>query len=179
MLFASYTLLALAGFFSFVSAGRSRMHRRGVGSQYIHNKQVIAAFLDAHNEIRQAHDAVDLTWSDTLAEKADLWASNCVWSNTNGVLLNEPYGENMVAASGHISIEQAVNAFTQDENQYNPNKPVYNHFTQVVWKSTTEVGCAVSQCSNIFQDSNAATYIVCLYNPPGNIIGQTSDNVQP
>ena len=30
--------------------------------------------------------------------------------------------------------------------QYNPNNPTYSHFTQVVWKSTTQLGCAVATC---------------------------------
>jgi len=34
--------------------------------------------------------------------------------------------------------------------EYNPNNPVPSHFTQVVWKGTTQVGCAVSTCSGIF-----------------------------
>lgn len=42
--------------------------------------------------------------------------------------------------------------------QYNPNNPVPSHFTQVVWKATTEVGCAVQSCSGIF----AASFGVCF-----------------
>jgi len=33
---------------------------------------------------------------------------------------------------------------------YNPNKPVPSHFTQVVWKSTKKVECAVHMCKGIF-----------------------------
>lgn len=32
--------------------------------------------------------------------------------------------------------------------QYNPNNPTYSHWTQVVWKSTTSVGCALQNCSD-------------------------------
>jgi len=177
MIFAPYILLAFAGLLSLVSASPSRSHhRRGVGSKYLNDKRVISAFLTAHNDVRAAHGAADLTWSYTLAAKADIWASDCVWAHTNGVLLDTPYGENMVAAPGHLSIQAAVDAFTQDEFQYKPSKPTYNHWTQVVWKDTTEVGCAVSQCNNIFDD--LATYYVCFYNPPGNVVGQALANVQ-
>lgn len=37
--------------------------------------------------------------------------------------------------------------------QYDPNNPVPSHFTQVVWKGTTQVGCAVQVCSGIFPAS--------------------------
>ena len=43
--------------------------------------------------------------------------------------------------------------------QYNPSSPVASHFTQVVWKGTTQVGCAVQSCSGIF----AASFGVCLH----------------
>lgn len=33
--------------------------------------------------------------------------------------------------------------------QYDPANPTYSHFTQVVWKGTTEVGCAIAYCDSI------------------------------
>ena len=47
------------------------------------------------------------------------------------------------------------------------------HWTQVVWKGTTQVGCAVATCNNIFPAKyGPAKYYVCEYYPQGNIIGQ-------
>merc|ERR1711941_62543 len=40
------------------------------------------------------------------------------------------------------------------------------HYTQVVWKSTTAIGCGT--CGGT---------MVCQYNPPGNYQGEYSDNV--
>ena len=57
--------------------------------------------------------------------------------------------------------------------QYNPNSPQPSHFTQVVWKGSTQVGCAVQSCRGIFPDNfGPAKYFVCEYFPQGNIIGQ-------
>lgn len=138
----------------------------------------VAAFLLAHNTVRIKHHAKHLKWSVPLAEKAEQWADACNFKHTNGVLSDEPYGENIVAATGHFPIKDAVATFVQDAGQYNPAKPVYNHFTQVVWKSTTELGCAVSTCNGIFPGRGPATLYVCLYNPAGNVIGEIAQNVQ-
>jgi len=48
---------------------------------------------------------------------------------------------------------------------YDPKNPTYSHFTQVVWKGTTQVGCAVATCSGIFD----ASYGVCftVHSPVG------------
>jgi hypothetical protein len=39
------------------------------------------------------------------------------------------------------------------------------HYTQVVWKTTTEIGCGMATGS-------ANDYLVCQYSPGGNVIGQ-------
>ena len=57
--------------------------------------------------------------------------------------------------------------------QYNSGNPQPSHFTQVVWKGTKEVGCAVQKCNGIFDPSfGEASFVVCEYSPAGNVIGQ-------
>ncbi|GLB34051.1 putative SCP / Tpx-1 / Ag5 / PR-1 / Sc7 family of extracellular domains containing protein [Lyophyllum shimeji] len=176
----SLFLLALLSLTTLVSAARAlpshpsaahALSKRGSPAQ-------INAFLFAHNVIREAHAAPDLTWSTELASLAEEWADNCVFQRTEGILRETPYGELHVAATGVFPISNAINQFVLDEVEYNPAKPTYNHWTQIVWKSTTEVGCARSQCDNMLgHATGVATYYVCLYNPAGNIIGQASENV--
>ena len=58
-------------------------------------------------------------------------------------------------------------------DEYDPSNPVPSHFTQVVWKASTQVGCAEAQCSGIFAASfGLAKYFVCEYSPQGNVIGE-------
>ncbi|MCI5139186.1 MAG: hypothetical protein D3922_12405, partial [Candidatus Electrothrix sp. AR1] len=43
---------------------------------------------------------------------------------------------------------------------------VCGHYTQVVWRSTKEVGCGMASCND------KAQLWVCQYNPRGNMLGQ-------
>jgi len=142
------------------------------------------AYLSAHNNVRAAHGASPLNWDNKFAQKAAQWANACQLRLTNGVLNDSPYGELQVAASGTFSIQDAINTFVEDKSSYNPDHPVPNHFTQVVWKATTHVGCAVSTCKGLLEQTNGTTknhldgtYYVCLYNPPGNVVGEEKKNV--
>lgn len=151
----------------------------------------ILAFLDAHNAIRAEYKVPDLRWSSSLAEKAVFWADKCLFQHSNGVLISTPYGENIAAGTGEFSVTDAVATFINDKgkwfaihstydlltllliDKYDPSHPSYLRFTQVVWKSTTEIGCAVSQCNSLFdQNASPARIYVCLYNPAGNVVGQ-------
>jgi hypothetical protein len=50
------------------------------------------------------------------------------------------------------------------------------HYTQIVWRSSARVGCAVVVCDQgtPFMNPPSPTweFWVCQYSPPGNIIGQ-------
>lgn len=80
----------------------------------------------------------------------------------------------MAAGTGNgYSIASAVKSWTDEVSEYNPNSPVPSHFTQVVWKASTQVGCAVAQCDGIFAASfGKAHFHVCEYRSQGNVIGQ-------
>jgi len=138
-----------------------------------------AAFLDAHNAVRNLHGASALSWSRNLADKAAFWADRCQLEHSGGVLSTTSYGENIAAGTGSFAITDAVATFINDKAQYDPTHPSYLLFTQVVWKATTELGCAVSECRNLFGSNSGTSKIyVCLYNPPGNVVGKASENVQ-
>ncbi|EDO14674.1 hypothetical protein Kpol_282p1, partial [Vanderwaltozyma polyspora DSM 70294] len=48
------------------------------------------------------------------------------------------------------------------------------HFTQLIWKDTTQVGCGIKYCGDYYGD-----YIICSYNPPGNYQGEFASEVEP
>ncbi|CAE6458429.1 unnamed protein product [Rhizoctonia solani] len=136
----------------------------------------IDAYLKGHNDIRAKHGASPLTWATDLAAAAAKWAENCVWEHSKGKV--GAFGENLAAGSG-LGAAAAVKMWTDEASEYDPANPQYSHFTQVVWKATTEVGCAVRSCNNLLTGySGAVNFHVCEYRKPGNVIGQFAQNVQ-
>ncbi|KAF8481227.1 CAP domain-containing protein [Russula ochroleuca] len=140
----------------------------------------ITAYLTAQNNIRGNHGAANLTWNADLSAKALSWASKCKFQHSDGTL--GPFGENLAAGTGDAyTIASAVKSWTDEVSDYDPNNPQPSHFTQVVWKATTQVGCAYYNCSSgsIFPaEYGVAHYHVCEYSPPGNVIGEFAQNVQ-
>lgn len=57
-----------------------------------------------------------------------------------------PLTENLAAGTGDYTVTEAINDWTSESSDYDPTNPQYSHFTQVVWKSTTQLGCAVVTC---------------------------------
>ncbi|THH06365.1 hypothetical protein EW145_g4138 [Phellinidium pouzarii] len=112
----------------------------------------ISTYLSTHNTVRAAHGASPLSWNNTLAGAAQKWANGCVFQHSGGKL--GPFGENLAAGTGSVyGITSAVQSWTNEASQYNPSSPVASHFTQVVWKATTQLGCAVQSCNGIFPSS--------------------------
>ncbi|KAI0246448.1 PR-1-like protein [Lactifluus subvellereus] len=137
----------------------------------------MATYLSAHNKIRAQHGAAPLTWNEKLSGLAKQWADKCVFKHSGGSL--GPYGENLAVGSGDFTIAKAIKLWTDEASKYDPKNPQPSHFTQVVWKSTTQVGCAVQSCNDIMgSGSGLANFYVCEYNPQGNVIGEFGKNVQ-
>jgi hypothetical protein len=117
-----------------------------------------------------------------------------------------PYGENL--AFGFPNASSAVEAWGDEREYYNFDKPTgfsekTGHFTQLVWKSTTEVGCAAIDCGYtedekkqrrgisdtdtseaggriLPREPDGSTraqgwYVVCEYTPAGNVVGNHND----
>lgn len=135
-----------------------------------------ADVLITHNAKRRLHeDTPDLKWDDAVAASAQAYADEY---NCNGTLIhshNSLYGENL--ALGY-NTTAAVNAWYNEIRLYGYDNPVFaedtGHFTQVVWKSTTRIGCSFKDCGVFY-----GQYTVCQYAAPGNWKGLFSTNVEP
>ncbi|KAJ5963937.1 uncharacterized protein N7479_003813 [Penicillium vulpinum] len=108
--------------------------------------------LKVTNEYRANHDADPLRWNETLADYSRKWAEACIWKHSKS-----SYGENL--AFGFDNVSAAVIAWGDEGDMYNFGKPTgfteeTGHFTQLVWKDTTQVGCAAVNCG-YKKDDNA------------------------
>ncbi|EDO16084.1 hypothetical protein Kpol_1016p27 [Vanderwaltozyma polyspora DSM 70294] len=129
--------------------------------------------LNAHNAKRALHqDTNSLSWSDDLASYAQNYANNYDCSG-NLVHSGGAYGENL--ALGY-SASGAVDVWYDEISGYDFSNPGYSpatgHFTQLVWKSSTQIGCGIKNCNNEW-----GNYVICSYNPAGNFIGEFAQNV--
>lgn len=83
-----------------------------------------------------------------------------------------PNGENL--AEGYTNISSAVDAWGNERARYSFRKPgfseVTGHFTQLVWKHTTSVGCGRVNCNG--KNDVEGWFLVCEYWPPGNVGGE-------
>ncbi|MDB4963815.1 MAG: hypothetical protein JWP01_3814 [Myxococcales bacterium] len=133
--------------------------------------------LDTHNGYRAQHCAKPLTWSPKLAEVAQQWANKlrdkgCAFEHSGGA-----YGENLAAGtSGALDARSTVAMWYDEVKGYSFKQPGFSmqtgHFTQVVWTTTTQVGCGKSTCKGM-------DIWVCEYDPPGNWEGQYPAHVLP
>ncbi|XP_057845629.2 pathogenesis-related protein 1B [Cryptomeria japonica] len=129
-------------------------------------------YLDPHNRARSQVGVGPLVWDNTLAAYAQNYANkrkaDCALRHSGG-----PYGENLFWGSGReYTPADAVRSWVDEKKYYNYNSnscapgQQCGHYTQVVWRNTKKVGCARVKCNN------GAIFIICNYNPPGNVNGQ-------
>ncbi|HLK63051.1 MAG TPA: CAP domain-containing protein [Bryobacteraceae bacterium] len=155
------TSLAIA-FALLLSAGEDRV---------AHPPSAFASeMLAAHNAYRTALKLRPLKWSDKLAAGAQAWADTLLKSHRFYHMPNNSHGENLFEIHGQAATpDDVVHDWAAESLDYdyrsNRCSSVCGHYTQIVWSSTTEVGCAVAR-------SGSREVWVCRYDPPGNVVGR-------
>ena len=140
--------------------------------------------ISAHNSVRLSATPVPnpalavLTWSSTAASKAQAWADGCKFEHNPNL---SGFGENLAAATPNaLTTAGVVQGWAGEASSYDygrnlcaPGK-VCGHYTQLVWRDTTQVGCATKVCStgSPFPGFTQWQLWVCDYSPPGNFVGQ-------
>ncbi|XP_066935561.1 Golgi-associated plant pathogenesis-related protein 1-like [Clytia hemisphaerica] len=133
--------------------------------------------LAAHNAKRALHkDTPPMTYDMDLAKRAQTYAEYML---ENKQWKHDPYrkhgykggvGENLFwSSSAFKSSTHGVNAWYNEIKNYNfgtgkSNGGVIGHFTQLVWDSSTILGCGVAR-------GTGGTYLVSRYRPAGNYRG--------
>jgi Cysteine-rich secretory protein family len=133
---------------------------------------LIDSALNSTNQFRSQHAATPLTWNTSLAATASTWASTCQWKHSGG-----PSGENL--ALGYPDMTTAIDAWGNERAHYDFRAPTgfsekTGHFTQLVWKDTTSLGCAAVDCTG--RNSLNGHILVCQYWPPGNMVGDRNEH---
>ncbi len=133
----------------------------------------IAELLAAHNAYREPLGLVPLQWSDQLAAQAQQWAEHLA---DIGQLVHSGSGQNLAMASaGTETLTQLVDLWGGEAQDFvNGNFPDISttgnwedvgHYTQIIWRSTRRVGCGGAE-------ENGMDFLVCDYDPPGNVMGE-------
>lgn len=146
---------------------------------------------------RRNHGASPLTYSPTLASYAESLTDSCSSiSRITGPSSNTTYSTNTFAYYSTNNHDQscaseqtarAISTWYNDElytyavnsADFSTNPINYDgllHFSQMVWKDTTEVGCSATRCDegtglNADVVWPVAWAVVCAYNPAGNCVG--------
>jgi pathogenesis-related protein 1 len=137
----------------------------------------------AHNAVRAAAMPAPspalppVSWSDAVASIAAGWAENCQFMHN---AMRGDVGENIFAGTGkEWSGTDAIDSWATEKQHYTLASnscaagKVCGHYTQLVWRSSTEIGCASKLCTtnNPFGGTQPWTFLVCDYAPPGNVVG--------
>lgn len=134
------------------------------------NDEQIKQLLTEHNRYRKEVGVPLLIWSESLSKEAYKWAETLKKNKCGFYHSKTNYGENLwKGTTGYYSIADVIKSWGSEKKDYNyannSCKGVCGHYTQMIWKNTTDVGCAAIEC-------NGMTLWVCNYNPPGNYRGQ-------
>jgi pathogenesis-related protein 1 len=154
-------------------------------------QDVIDAFVAAHNQARSgplnptpSPSLPPVSWDATLADSVYNYAIKC--QGSSGLLSHNAdrstdyqalggsgyVGENIYGSSGSgATPNDAMSLWMSEASSYDyasGNIGNAGHYTQVVWRDSVRIGCAIVDCP-------ALTYhntVICDYAPGGNISGQ-------
>lgn len=150
------------------------------------SETVAQRLLAAQNAERTRLKLPPFTWSTKLADHARKWAQTLA---TSDMFEHAPVGadggegENLwFGTKGDYAPEEMIGFFVDEGKQFKrgtfPDISTtgrwqdVGHYSQLVWKDTREVGCAIA--SNARRD-----FLVCRYWPAGNVVGQPAYGYLP
>jgi pathogenesis-related protein 1 len=133
------------------------------------------AILSYHNDVRSAVSVPPLAWSKELAQHATDWSNKLAAKGCNlEHSQDSEYGENIFMGSAslnHDAVVEAAKAWESEKINYSSEKlnkanwSQSGHYTQMVWRNTTQLGCAKAVCAD-------SLVVVCNYSPAGNMMGE-------
>ena len=137
------------------------------------------AALALHNAERSRLRLPHLSWNRNLEREASEWAQELA---QRGRLQHADHdrrggaGENLwMGTAGHWGVDGMVGMFIEERRHYRHDRfpeishtgnwADVGHYSQIVWRDTREVGCAMAS-------ARGNDVFVCRYYPAGNVWGQ-------
>lgn len=144
------------------------------------HQELAARALAVHNTERLGLGLPPLAWNCALERDAAHWAQSLQQRGQlehAGAKVRNGSGENLwMGTAGRFPVERMVGRFIEEKQNYRHgrfpdisltgNWADAGHYTQVIWRDTREVGCAVAK-------GQARDVLVCRYRPAGNVRGRT------
>jgi pathogenesis-related protein 1 len=167
----------------------------GLPVSYAQPNQDMRDVLDIHNRERAFVGYTPLTWSDSLAAEAQNWANHLatlgIICGPEGCQPPAPHGANneniasgyvFPAEFGRTSPAEYAQMWADEKVQYNAGQRSglgIGHYTAMVWKSTSEVGCGfvAGAVPDELGRGGGTDFLVCRYNPQGNVPSQAPFNL--
>ncbi|XP_062549525.1 Golgi-associated plant pathogenesis-related protein 1-like [Armigeres subalbatus] len=137
--------------------------------------------LEEHNRVRAQHSAAPLQLDESICRYAQSWANHLAATNKLQHRTTNKYGENLYVLLGRAECSgvDVVQSWYKERKDYTFGQPdpglrfsKVGHFTQVVWKDCTHLGVGMAIATG-----GKGVYVVCNYNPPGNVKNRYSENV--
>ena len=137
--------------------------------------QQVQELLDLHNRVRAEVGVGPVTWDPAVAkvaqDYADKMAASGVFAHNQN---NGGLGENIAMRWPNPTVSQLAGMWADEKKDWNtawvigqePGNPQTGHYTQMVWRATTKIGAGIAT------GADGKTYLVCNYNPAGNMMGQ-------
>jgi len=153
---------------------------------------VCSEWLFAHNQLRQQLNngsllnspqpltpVAYLEWDPILEQVAQTYIDTCTFAhNANRTTDYQALGgsasyvgENIAYSSVNFSAQQFFDLWAAEESNFvyealtSGDAGLFGHYSQLIWRNTTRVGCATAICVD-------GIYAVCNYAPGGNYLGQ-------
>ncbi len=127
-----------------------------------------------HNKVRKEVGVGPVTWSKDIAQFAQEWADKLADSGELVHRKKNKYGENIAMAGGVI---KGAELWYSEKKDYKAGSAIpkdfgkfkAGHYTQMVWRKTTEIGVGKAL---VKKGKFAGQFaIVGNYNPAGNVLG--------
>lgn len=139
-----------------------------------------SAMMAAHNAARADVGVPPLVWDERLAASAKAYAEVLArtgrFEHADQPMGPGRQGENLFEGTrGAYAYKEMIGYWVAEKKDFvNSPTPMFSrtgrwedvaHYTQIVWRATTAVGCATAA-------GGGREYLVCRYSPPGNVVGQ-------